>query len=403
MILSHSIMNTATHTTPETQLLLLCCRIYTNTISTEELTTFISTHKIQWHTIIPLALNHHLLPIAYQSLKKVARESQTDLIPSDIINELRYLYMRIVAQNVRLTESLHQISTILEKVKIPVLSIKGPVLASQAFGSISLRLFSDLDLIIPSKDILQAIDVLEADGFQMERPSTQTNRNAYLKTQQDWLLASDDKKIILDIKPSLISHTISSPALTKKLFLISKTVSGTDIRNLPAPNTEIMLLLVCMHGTHETWTKLSQVMDVCGLVQAGKIDWSMLFKTAQQWGQSRSLLMGLSICSELIGIVLPQEIRKKIDKDTKIQKLAQETITELLSAAHKFKPHSKDKWDMERKTRDSFIAKIRCGLRQILTPTSLDIEWAKLPHSLFFMYPLIRLARLAVSTTRYAR
>ena len=400
MILYPSIMNIATHTTPDTQLLLLCCRYHAETTSTQELASYISKNKIHWHKLIPLTLHHHILPIVYQSLKKATRASSDNLIPSDTMRDIRNLYMRIVAQNVHLTESLHQIISLLRKENIQVLAIKGPVLASQAFGSISLRLFSDLDLIIPEKNLLQAIDILEASGFQAERPSIQTSRKAYLKTQQDWLLASSDKKIILDIKPSVISHTISRPGLTKKLFLISKTVSNADIRSIPAPNNEIMLMLVCMHGTHETWTKLSQVMDVCGLVQSENVDWPRLLQTAQQWGQSRALLIGLSICSELIGIVLPKEIRQRIDKDTKIKKLAHETTVELLSSTHNFKPHSKDKWRMERQTRDSFRDKIRCALRQTLTPTTLDIEWIKVPQKLFFIYPLIRIARLGLGMMR---
>jgi hypothetical protein len=113
--------------------------------------------------------------------------------------------------------------------------------------------------------------------------------------------------------------------------------------------------------------------------------------------------MGLGLCSELIGIILPKEIQQRINKATSIKQLVHETIAELLAAKHNFKPESKVKWRMERKTRDSFIDKIRCGLRQALTPTTLDIEWIRMPQRLFFIYPLIRLARLTISTTRFAR
>lgn len=376
---------------PETHLLLLCCRHHAKTISTEQLSTFISTNKIKWHTLIPLSLNHHLLPIAYKSLKK------TD-IPNDIMRNLRQIYMQIVAQNVQLTESLHKITNKLIKANIPTLSIKGPVLASQAFGSISLRLFSDLDLIVPQKHFLQAIDLLTKNEFQVKCPSPKIDRKLYLKTQQEWILVDANHKIIIDIKPTLISHTISPLSLTKKLFDISNTVTNPEIRNITAPNAEIMLLIVCMHGVHAKWAKLSQVIDTCGLIQSNDIDWESLLETAKKWGQTRSLLMGLALCSELIKIDLPKEIRQKLEKEPKIQTLVQETITELLSPKHNFDPGPKEKWKLERQTRDSFTDKIAAGLRQTTTLSPKDIEWIPLPKPLFFLYPIVRLARLTLST-----
>ncbi len=374
---------------PETHLLLLCCRHQAKTITTEQLTTFISTNKIPWHTIIPLALNHHLLPIVYKSLKK------TDA-PNDIIRNLRQLYMQIVAQNVQLTESLHKTTNKLTKANIPTLSIKGPVLASQAFGSISLRLFADLDLIVPQKQFLKAIDLLTKIGFHVECPSTKIDRKLYLKIQQEWILVDASHKIFLDIKPTLISHTISPLSLTKKLFAASNTVTNSEIRNIPAPNAEIMLLIVCIHGVHAKWAKLSQVMDTCGLIRSNDINWDSLLETAKEWGQTRSLLMGLALCSELIEIYLPKELRQIIKKEPKIQTLVQDTITELLSPKHNFDPSPKEKWRLERQTRDSFKDKITTGFRQTTTLSPKDIEWIPLPKPLFFLYPIVRLARLTV-------
>ncbi len=310
------------------------------------------------------------------------------------MRNLRQTYMQIAAQNVQLTETLHKITNKLTEANISILAIKGPVLASQAFGSISLRIFSDLDLVVPQKKLLQAVDLLTENGFSIECPGPKIDRKLYLNTQQEWTLVDASRKIVLDIKSPVISHTISPSSLTKKLFSVSSSVTNSEIRNIPAPNAEIMLLIVCMHGVHEKWAKLSQVMDVCGLVQSNVIHWESLLRTAKKWGQTRSLLMGLALSSELVGIELPKEIRQMINRESLIKVLVQSTITELLSPDHNFALGPKEKWRLERQTRDSLPDRIAAGFRQITTLSPKDIECIHLPKLLFSLYPIVRIVRL---------
>lgn len=373
---------------PNIQLLLLCCRHHAGTATADEIATFLAAHDVGWDALIPESINHHLLPIIYKGLKKVE-------VPHGIMRTMRQLYLQIVAQNVQMTEALHSITRFLADAKITTCAIKGPVLASEAFGSISWRLFSDLDLIVPRTQLLQAIDALSRHGFNLSAPVSTIDRTLYLKTQQEWTLVDASGKIHLDVKPAVISHTISPSQLTEQLFAIHNTVTNKEIRGIPAPNADIMLLLVCMHGVHAKWNKLSQVMDVAGLILRNTINWKALLETAKTWGQARSLLMGLALCSELVHIDLPEEIRQRLAPDPKLRLLVEETSAELLAPNHDFDPEPYEKWRFERLTRDSVADRISTGFRQFMTLSSKDIEYIKLPTWLAFLYPIVRFLRLA--------
>ncbi|MEK7856765.1 MAG: nucleotidyltransferase family protein, partial [Acidobacteriota bacterium] len=46
-----------------------------------------------------------------------------------------------------------------------ILPFKGPLLALQAYGDISMRRFGDLDVLVKPKHFKAAVDLLSANGF----------------------------------------------------------------------------------------------------------------------------------------------------------------------------------------------------------------------------------------------
>lgn len=380
-------------TSKEIQLLLLCSRIQFGTADIEEISN-IAISSLNRSVLIRLARSHHVLPILYQTLKKAAKTTNEEFVPQKILDELKDMYLRIAAHNVYATENLFQILDFLESRKIKAVPVKGPVLAKQTYGSISMRQFSDLDLVISQKDLLTAIKSLCQTGYSVARPPKGTNRTAYLKTRQDWILSNTDGSIVLDIKPAVISHTIARPFLTDALVKNSVPLAMDDSRCINAPSPETMLLVVCIHGVHETWAGLSQVADVAGLVANPNLDWPGLLEIAQSWRQMRTLLTGLCLCSKTLGVNLPQEVTHAIEKDITAKRIADAAFRDLVSPAHIFSVESKTKWRMERATRDTFVDMLRCAMRQFMTPSMLDLNAVNLPPVLFFLYTPVRLLRL---------
>jgi len=393
---------------PELQLLLLCMRVCTGTTPLEDLTAFLAgsgdsrskTH-VGWHKVVPLALNHHVFPFLYKALKQARRALPENTAMLSFVSGLRDTYMAVAAQNVRNTEALLLLQQFLADNHVVAIPIKGAVLAEMAFDSISMRQFNDIDLVIEKTKLLRAIALLKDKGYTVERPPPSTHPAAYAATYQDWILTDRSQGMCLDIKPAVVSRTIADNRCIRSLLHAACPCPIDSTRTILAPTPEAMLLIVCMHGVHETWAKLSQVADVAGMIRSAGISPKKLIALARDWHQVRALCVGLELARLLIGVSLPDEVTALIRTDAVARRLANDSAKELCSASHVFETPSRVKWRMERQSRDSLCDAIRCGLRQFLTPTSLDLEWVRLPQALFPLYPLVRLARLAAGSLHH--
>ncbi len=59
-----------------------------------------------------------------------------------------------------MTAELIRLLKIFQEAEVPVISFKGPILAQLAYGDISFRIFSDLDLLIKESDLVKVHNLL---------------------------------------------------------------------------------------------------------------------------------------------------------------------------------------------------------------------------------------------------
>ncbi|MCA9260148.1 MAG: nucleotidyltransferase family protein, partial [Planctomycetales bacterium] len=90
--------------------------------------------KAHWHGIIPLLVRH-------------LETAPNSTCPSDIWQELRAHAVGVALTNKQFLRRLAELGDAMHSAGIPVVSLKGPVLAFRAFGDESLRVSSDLDVL----------------------------------------------------------------------------------------------------------------------------------------------------------------------------------------------------------------------------------------------------------------
>ncbi len=80
-------------------------------------------------------------------------------IPEFVISKFRGIFMANVSRNEFLAQELVKVNQLLEENGIEVLNWKGPTLAIQAYGDLSLRQFKDLDTFVRHEDLEKAKDL----------------------------------------------------------------------------------------------------------------------------------------------------------------------------------------------------------------------------------------------------
>ena len=127
---------------PEINLLLSCAR--TSPDSSEEgRIRDLLIKGVNWSIILQWSEDHGIMPLLYINLKKFVPE----LVPSFVVESLQNDFLTNTAHNIFLNEELVYILDLFEKQGITAVPFKGPVLAMNSYGSLTLRTFSDLDIL----------------------------------------------------------------------------------------------------------------------------------------------------------------------------------------------------------------------------------------------------------------
>ena len=70
-----------------------------------------------------------------------------------------------------LTAELIKIMDLYRSQGIQAMPYKGPVLAVQAYGDVTLREFDDLDIVLRQRDMAKANDAIQGAGYRPRFPS----------------------------------------------------------------------------------------------------------------------------------------------------------------------------------------------------------------------------------------
>lgn len=388
---------------PEVELLLTCCRTKID-LDQQARILHLLQPSIDWHTLVRLANAHGVQTLLYQSVKSIG----ADQIPIAVLKDLTVYAQQISIFNTILTRDLLKILDLLQTHDIRALPFKGPVLAASVYGSISLRHFCDLDILVSPQDFAQTIEVLVAEGYQL----------AY-----EWNLLDQDLELTLRNSKSeyqLIKDAVSidlHQTLTVERFLSSQftfdylwgnrepvLLSGHTFYSF---GSDDLLMYLCIHGSKDCWRKLKWICDLSECIQQtpGR-DWPHFLQGAAQMGCERMVLLGLCLTQQVLGTELPDVVRVKINAHPGCSRLAQDFAQRLFDQENElgrsFTPQKFIRhWQMTETRRDRIacILDIRRPIQEVwlkCLPNVNDHDFLVLPKPLYFLYFLIRPLRLGL-------
>ncbi len=313
---------------PESELLVWCAR----TVVTVELKERIRQRvqgPLDWAGLLDLARYHGVGPLLYQNLSMLC----SDLVPAESLIQLRQRTQAGALLNRLLAQELVVLCEAFAAHGVPVMPIKGATLAASVYGDLTLRDFSDMDLLVPKGSIADAQAVLLAQGYERKDPSSDPDEtdheegpyHVFLKKRTlfrvdlQWVMAHQHFVFRLD-RPEFWQHRMP-------VALANKTVHGL------AP--EDLLILLCVHGSKHAWDALKWVCDVAELLRAhDQLDWDRIFSSASTWRCRRLVLMGLSLAHLVLDAPLPEAVLARLSADSDIRMLSHRMPSTLLADRH---------------------------------------------------------------------
>lgn len=363
--------------------------------------------EIDWSTLLDLARTHRVLPLLATELPK-----HIDL-PLDVADELSD-HLRANARRIlSLTGHLSQLLSLLAANDIPAVPFKGPVLASQLYGSLACRESGDLDVLVPRGQALRARRLLVSRGYLPVFPTstfeqTQSLRKLEGDAERRYVESHAEHHLVRETPGGeLINVDLHwSIALTEFGLPIAPASLWTDLREHPLAgrtvrtfSPEQLLVILCVNGAKDCWRRLDRVCDVAELLHKHPhLDWNSVQRHARRWRCDRILGLGLRLASDLLHAPLPVEIDRTVSVDPTVHRLS-ETISHWLDANTTPDESTLDERRFHLATRRGLFAKSRYVASQ-LKPTVGDATAIPLPPILSFAHYALRPVRLATSLLR---
>jgi hypothetical protein len=120
---------------------------------------------VDWSAVIPRADRHGVAALVYENLRALPVAP----VPTDVWETLSARARTCVASNLRLRYELDRLLAAFSRAGVPVMPLKGPVLADQLYPAPLLRHSSDLDVLVQPHDRAVAQRVVEGLGY-VRRP-----------------------------------------------------------------------------------------------------------------------------------------------------------------------------------------------------------------------------------------
>ncbi len=232
---------------------------------------------IRWELLLRTAELQGVAPLLHANLARLFPEQ----IPSPHRERLRQACRGIARMNLSLAGELRRLLERFEGHGIPAIPFKGPVLAASAYGNLTLRRFSDLDILVRERDGDAACRLLAELGFMLD----------YHVRGQEYHFVDEGREITVDLHQRIASNYFPAPADFDVMWGRSRPVSvgGGMVRGL-APEDTAFGLCVHLGKDYCMWKeRLSQLCDLAELMAAEPtLPWDRVLDHARAVGGNAS-------------------------------------------------------------------------------------------------------------------
>lgn len=368
---------------PEYELLLCCARGTLDAVHSERIAELL-TEELDWPWLIRAAREHGLMPLLYRHLSS----GYPDALPPSTLETLTDQFRQNAAKNLLRTTELLKVIKNLKEHGINALPFKGPVLAVQVYGNVSLRQFADLDILVRKEDAPAAMEVLIAGGYRLRNMGV--SAEPWADPVQNHV-ALHNGGTTVELHWSLTEIAFHFP-LEQQIRERTGTVSLAGVR-VDCFLPEDLLLYLSIHAAKHFFGRIEWLAGIAEVIRKHPdLQWSRVLDEAAAVGARRLLLLNLLLTRDLLSADLPKEVNRLIDVDSRVSLLAAE-------ARH---------WpfcERRRPTTDLRAHLVRTQMRERLRDrlhsfaplwrVSIgDREWISVPPSLSFLYYFIRPIRL---------
>jgi len=218
-------------------------------------------------------------------------------------------------------------------------------------------------------------------------------RARYLRRHCEHHLVSQPMQINVDLHWAIALREFSLEIDMDGLWRRARTISFQGCPTL-AMCPEDQLLVLCINGAKDCWSRLDRVCDLAMLLKTtSSLDWDLILASADQARTRRIILLGLALANGVLGAPLPADVVDEIERDRTFTLIASRMARKMLVVC--------GAKSSSRLTGFLFLLRMRDGWRERyeyciaqLRPGVGDWSALPLPEGLSFLHYVVRPFRL---------
>jgi hypothetical protein len=233
-------------------------------------------------------------------------------VPRDVEARLWTYHEQLQRKNRLMSEELQLLVAMLGEEGIPVVPFKGPVLAEMVYGSLALREFGDLDLLVAPANLARARDLLAQQGYRPLFPVSPAVDRAVLSSPRHYHLALK-RELMIELHwktdPEFPVADLADPAWWSKLPV--RTFGSVQVRTLP---DQALVLSLLLHGAKHLWEQINWVSELAEVSERlSAHDWEALLEDAGRLRARRRVCLGLLLARRRFRVRLPPFVLHWLD------------------------------------------------------------------------------------------
>jgi hypothetical protein len=300
---------------PETQLLLSCARMELAPVAQSRLTALQAT-DLDWDIVLDEADRHGLIPLLH-------RHAAVLHPPAWAAHRLDREFAVTARRSPSLTTELVDVMTALRAANVSATPFKGPALAVAAYGSVVLRQFDNLDVLVHRASVGAADRVLVGANYRPVVSGLESRPSRHVRSY-----ARGD--VTLRLHSTVGPRCVSARGSVTGLWTRRRPVELGEVR-LSAPSPEDHLLLVTLHAAQGMWGRLGWLADVVALRDRyPALDHFAVRYEARRHGVERLVRLSLGLAQALMDAPLPREIAAWVRRDRGLDRLVRDVCARRL-------------------------------------------------------------------------
>ncbi len=356
---------------------------------------------IDWKLFSLLTKKHRVETLVYENLIKHT-EVEVD---EQFLSGLRITAEKKTLESLKTTAELVKVMKLFKDNDIRAISVKGPALAYEIYGSISLRTSHDIDIFVNPVQFEKAIKLLISTGYK-----SLENFDTIDETMKKLILSNNHHLSFKSPSGVLIElhHRLHSKEVLSKDFSLDFDGLWENHREYSLQGNAVNVLgfddnflFLVYHGSKHAWFRLKWIVDIYYIVLEKEMDWNSIIHKFDKKGSLHMLGQTLLLLDTLFGYQIPEELKDISENSTlakKLHDIALEIIEE--TDENQFET-GKGYYFLFKKYKllltRGLIYKIK-HIAHVVKPKPVDFESLRLPQKLYFLYyfyrPFHKVARI---------